>query len=234
MDSKIEALLFLQGKDLNRLQAEQELKNIPKQLERLKASIAEEEALEAQEKAALQALELRRKECDVAIKECEAKIIKYKTQQLEVKKNEEYDALNKEIDHQKELMDALENEEIELLMKIDEESQRFSESQETHVKQIGFYEQDITKLKERETGFKQSIDTLIAETEKARTQVEPSLLSQYDSVKTSVKAPFVVQLDDHKCNGCHLRVSNEVEVAAKHHEVGIRCSNCGRLVYIAS
>lgn len=234
MDPKIEALLLLQEKDLKRLQAEQELRNIPKQLERLHASIAEEEALEAKEKAELKALEVHRKQCDVELNECEAKILKYKTQQLDVKKNEEYDALNKEIDHQKECINTLENEEIELLMKIDEESKRFAESQEAHAKQINFYEQDIAKLKEREAGFKQSIDTIIAETEEARERVEPSLLSQYNSVKTSVKPPFVVQLDDHKCKGCHLRVSNEVEVSVKHHEVGIRCSNCGRLVYGAS
>lgn len=232
VDPQIEALLLLQEKDLNCLKAKEGLKAIPRQIERLQASISKEKEIEAEEKTALQQLEVKRKECDVELKECEERILKYKTQQLEVKKNEEYDALNKEISHQEERISALETEELELLMKIDEEAQRFEESQEEHAKQISFYEQDITKLNERETGFKQSIDTLIAEAEEARKAVECSLVAKYDSAKTSSKGPYVVPLEDHKCKGCHLRVSNDVEVSAKHNEVGVRCSNCGRLVYV--
>lgn len=232
MDSKIEALLLLQEKDLNRLQAEEGLKAIPRQIERLKASICKEQEIEAEEKAALQQLEVKRKECDVELKECEGRILKCKTQQLEVKKNEEYDALNKEISHQEERISALETEELELLMKIDEEAQTFEESKVEHAKQIASYEQEISKLNDHETDFKQSIDTLIAEVETARKAVESSLVAKYDSAKTSSKGPYVVPLEDHKCKGCHLRVSNDVEVSVKHHEVGVRCSNCGRLVYV--
>ena len=232
MEPKIEALLLLQEKDLNCLQAEEALKAIPKQIERLNTSISHERAIEAEEKAALQQLEVKRKECDVELKECEGRILKYKTQQLEVKKNEEYDALNKEISHQEERIDALENDELELLMKIDEEAQRFEQSREAHAKQIASYEQDMAKLKEREANFKQSIDTLLAEAHEARQAVEPSLVIKYDSAKTSSRAPYVVPLEDHKCKGCHLRVSNDVEVSVRHQEVGVRCSNCGRLVYI--
>jgi hypothetical protein len=117
-------------------------------------------------------------------------------------------------------------------MTLDAKAEAFKESQAEHARKISFFEQDIAKLKEREASFKQSIDSLIAETLQAREAVDPALVTKYDSAKTSSKGPYVVALEGHKCTGCHLRVSNDVEVSAKHHEVGVRCSNCGRLVYI--
>jgi predicted nucleic acid-binding Zn-ribbon protein len=41
-------------------------------------------------------------------------------------------------------------------------------------------------------------------------------------------------MEDHRCGGCHLRVSNEVAEVARHGGKPVACDSCGRVVYFPS
>tara|TARA_B100000989_G_scaffold298306_1_gene286992 strand:- start:297 stop:1049 length:753 start_codon:yes stop_codon:yes gene_type:complete len=233
VDSHIAQVLDLQDKDIQRLTAEHELKAIPLDILRLEEEIKKERAVEAAEKKALQDLEVKRKDLDGSLKKTEEQIVKYKTQQLEVKKNEEYQALEKEIEHLNAEVDQFEEQEIELLLKIDEETERLKASEAEHAKHIAQHEKAIAHLKEREASYRENIETLRTAFEEAEALVDVRYKKAYERVKTTVKKPpFVVILSEHKCQGCFLRVSNDVESAVRQPEGPVQCSNCSRLVYI--
>ncbi len=68
--------------------------------------------------------------------------------------------------------------------------------------------------------------------EAAAAPVPPVWRRGYDTAKSRAKrAPFVVPIDDHRCGGCHLRVSNDVAEAARHGGKPVQCDSCGRLIY---
>ncbi|MGH8337985.1 MAG: zinc ribbon domain-containing protein, partial [Gammaproteobacteria bacterium] len=88
----------MQEADMLRQQLETQLKQTPFELAELDKRVAEEKsALEAKRKA-LQELEVQRKDFDNRLKLAEAQVLKFKTQQAEVRKNDEYQALSHQIE----------------------------------------------------------------------------------------------------------------------------------------
>jgi len=76
----------------------------------------------------------------------------------------------------------------------------------------------------------QSLETQIVET---REEVEPDFLSVYDRVSKIVsRPPYMAPLEDQKCSGCHLRVSNDVVSSVLVEKKLTQCDQCGRIVYI--
>ena len=91
-------LLELQERDSRRLSLEQQLKSVPREIAAVEARIAAEKAAIEAAKAEWHGLESKKKQLEIEIKEAEGKVAKYRTQQLEVRKNDEYKALTHEIE----------------------------------------------------------------------------------------------------------------------------------------
>ena len=235
MDPKIAQLLQFQDKDLQRIQTELALKIIPAKLETLQKKIDAENATFEAKKNELNGLEVQRKDLDNQLKEAEASITKFKTQQLEVKKNEEYEAFNQQIQTAKENVDQIEEQEIALLIKIDEEKEKFEQTEADHKKSIEQIKHDIELQTDAQNKHKQEIDDLLANCNSLSSQVDPVYLRTYENVKKRVnKGPFVSTIEAHRCTGCHLKVSNDTVSAARQPTGPVNCDNCGRLLYYES
>ncbi|MGB0264624.1 MAG: hypothetical protein ACPGCT_07440, partial [Opitutales bacterium] len=115
-DPQIQKLLIVQDRDVELLKIEQELKRIPIERQNLEAKvIAERENIEVAQKT-LREKEVRRSELDADVKAQEAAVNRFRTQQLEVKKNDEYRALTQQIDQAEEAISDLEEAEIALML----------------------------------------------------------------------------------------------------------------------
>ena len=160
-------------------------------------------------------------------------IARQRNRQLEVKKNEEYQALEHEIANLESKIDELESEQIETLDKIDDAR----ETAEVAEKKIAQRVIELEKEREERVAFGkqaeidvQSLETQIVET---REEVEPDFLSVYDRVSKIVsRPPYMAPLEDQKCSGCHLRVSNDVVSSVLVEKKLTQCDQCGRIVYI--
>jgi len=160
-------------------------------------------------------------------------IARQRNRQLEVKKNEEYQALEHEIANLESKIDELESEQIETLDKIDDAK----ETAEVAEKKIAQRVIELEKEREERVAFGkqaeidvQSLETQIVET---REEVEPDFLSVYDRVSKIVsRPPYMAPLEDQKCSGCHLRVSNDVVSSVLVEKKLTQCDQCGRIVYI--
>ena len=80
---------------------------------------------------------------------------------------------------------------------------------------------------------KVEVEELKKEIEETRKGVEPSFLSTYDRVTKSVsRPPYMAPINDQKCSGCHLRVSNDVVSSVLVENKITQCDQCGRIVYV--
>lgn len=231
-DPQIEKLLIVQDRDVAVQKIEQELARIPQERSALEGHITAEEANIEAASYALKEKEVERSELDTEIKTKEEAITRFRTQQLEVKKNDEYRALTHQIEQSEQEISDLEERVIELLLEIDETSETFQEEKATIDARIVEEKNQISLLSEREVNLKASIDEAKAAVETARSVVDENYLSHYDRVKKlSKRPPYVARIEAHKCGGCHLRVSNEVNgnalVAGEPHF----CDQCARMVY---
>jgi len=230
----ITQLLNLQEKDSNLIEAQTQLRRIPLDIQTREAKLKKEEAQFNEKKSGLQALEVEQASLDIDLKTAEEQLVKYKTQQISVKKNDEYQALTKQIADTETKIDQIEEAEIEILIKIDEEKEELKGEQETFQKARGRIQNEISRLKESETQVKTSIKKLQEIFENTYSEVPDTMKQQYDFTKNKLKQkpPFVVLLKEQRCKGCHMKVSNETASDAKSTINIVKCENCGRIVYL--
>lgn len=235
MYPRIQKLLTLQEADIAAHSMEQRVKNFPEEIKMLEEKVVgEKQAIEAAKKT-LQTLEVRRKEIDVQVQTEEDKLIKYKTQQISVKKTDEYNALNDEIQHTQDRILAFEDEELQLLLDIDTVKEKYNRDEAAHKTNIDKYQIEIAQFKKGLDEAKQQAQTLRKKFEEIFSSTEPELQSAYNSVKSSVKRiPYIVPIKNHHCQGCFLKVANEAESGTLDPNATPRCGNCSRILYIES
>ena len=229
----LEKLLILQDRDAKRLGVEAQLKAIPGEISLVEQKIATEKAAIDTARNEMRHLESEKKLLETEIGSAEDKLAKYRTQQLSVKKNDEYQALTHEIATMEGKVGDLEEKELGIMYSIDAAKQRFTTAEADLKQNISGHESRIATLRERETNLKAELATVNAEVATAREPVEEPALRLYDRIAAR-QMPVCVPLRGGKCGGCHLKVSSEVESGARGKSTDgelATCDQCGRLVY---
>jgi predicted nucleic acid-binding Zn-ribbon protein len=228
----LQNLLILQDRDQRCDGIKRQLDDIPLKIKREEANIAGLTEKLATMESDLKAMEVRRLDLEGEVEQAEAVIVKYKTQQLEVKKNEEYTALEHEITAQKNRISELEDSELVLMEEIDEKGAILEAAREQLGHECKTLEAHISRLKENHRSFDSELDDARNAVKESEVAIDPGILQQYHYVKSQVKRPpYVVELDGNRCNGCHLKVSGEVETLARRGKELVRCDSCGRILY---
>ncbi|HWA86008.1 MAG TPA: hypothetical protein VG710_07290 [Opitutus sp.] len=231
----VESLLILQDRDMRRLALEGQLKSVPRDVQAVEQRISAEKAAIDAAKGEVKELETKKKGLETDIRSAEEKAARYKIQQLEVRKNDEYQALGHEIELTEAEVGGLEERELEIMYAIDEARKRFADAEATLKTNIAGHEGRIRTLKERATNLTAELQTAQGEVAAARGPVGEPALRLYDRISAR-NMPAVVAVRGAKCEGCHLKVSSEVESAARGKSVDptqllATCDQCGRIVY---
>ena len=122
----LEKVLILQERDAKRLGLEAQLKAVPRDILAVEQKIAAEQAAIDGARQELMSLETKKKLLETEIGSAESKLAKYRTQQSQVRKNDEYQALGHEIDTTTGSIGGLEEQELEVMYGIDEAKKRFA------------------------------------------------------------------------------------------------------------
>lgn len=232
----IEKVLILQDRDIRRQALEAQLKAVPQDIARVEQKIAAEKGAIDAAKGEMMALEARKKLLETEIGSAEAKLAKYRTQQSQVKKNDEYQALGHEIETTLKTIGEFEGQELEIMYGIDEAKKKFAAAEAVLKTNIAGHESRIKTLKERGENLAAEAQTAQADFATARAPLDEPTLRLYDRIAAR-NLPACVPIRGGKCGGCHLKVSSEVESAVRG-KGGLdpagrpaTCDQCGRLVY---
>lgn len=232
MHAVIEKLLILQDRDLRRISLEAQLAAVPRDIVAVEAKIAAEKAAIDTARGEMRDLEVRKKSLETEIGSVEDKLAKYRTQQLSVRKNDEYQALGHEIETMQKAVGAFEEQELEVMYAIDEAKKRFATAEATLKANISGHEARIALLRERTKNLTTELETEKGALTAGREPVPEFALRVYDRVAAR-QMPACVALRGGKCSGCHLKVSSEIESESRSRDVSklATCDQCGRIVY---
>ena len=232
-NSDFKELLLLHGRDRRHGKLEEELNLLPEDIQRIEKKILTEKESIDIAVSEWKELESKNNALEKEILEIGDKITKNKLRQLEVKKNEEYQALETEISSLSDLQANKEDEQIEVLVNIDDAQATALIAQDKIAQKVKELELQKVNFEERVLKIKSEIVDLEREIEEARKSVEVEMLRTYDRVKKVVsRPPFLAPLKDQKCSGCNLRVSNDVISTALVEQKLTQCDQCGRIVYV--
>jgi predicted nucleic acid-binding Zn-ribbon protein len=229
----IELLLILQDRDTRRLGVEAQMKAVPREIAAVEQRIGAEKAAIDAAKGELRELESKKKLLETEIGSAETQRGRYQTQQLSVKKNDEYQALGHQIQDVQRQIEDLEGKELEAMYAIDEARRRFAAAEATLKQNIVGHESRIRSLKERGASLSDELKAAEAAVAEARIAVPEPALQAYD-LAARRRMPAVVPIRGGKCGGCHLKVSSEVESAARGKTSDTEfalCDQCGQMVY---
>lgn len=229
----LDVLLAAQVVDREILALSRERKRLPETIRTAERKVEEFEAGVASEKKRLENLVRQRKQLELEVEACLDSIRKFRAQQFLVKKNDEYNALGKEIadaDHKKDLLEE------KILTGIDE-----IERAESAL--VGLAEEGRARRRELDAvraRVADEVDTLgrrLGEAEERRAElirsVPPGLVAVYDRIRTGKPdglAVAVVERD--ACGGCQARLPPQRINELLKSERAILCEACGRILVL--
>jgi|SRR5688572_7190118 len=166
-----------------------------------------------------------------AIKDSNAAIKKYESQQMNVKNNREFDSLNKEIEFQQ--------------LEIQLSEKRIKEFASDLVAKSAILEDSTQTLNERLEDLKtkkDELDNIIAETrkeeeqlqkfgEKAHEMIDERLASAYERIRKNARNGLaVVTIQRDACGGCFNKIPPQRQLDIRQHKKVIVCEHCGRIL----
>ncbi len=231
MQEELPRLLALQELDLqiNKLiERKKILDNVLSQEKALHSSHLEN--LEA-EKSKLLKLQSGIKDFEIELETLQQKRNKLEAQQVAVKTNQEYKALNKEILDTCAEVDAVEETMIKKLDEIDAERKRLATLQEEVKEEEVRLHQNIAEVETNAKEVEAEISELNAGRKKIIRDIDASTLRVYQKVFDKTGGPAVVPINNRTCGGCHLTVTAQIENMTRRNEELILCENCSRILY---
>ena len=115
MDPQMEKLLVLQEREQRKMRLDWELSGWPTEMKSLESKKAEIRAGAERKKQEAQQTEVERKRLELEAESHRAKVARYKIQQFETRKNEEFQALGTEISREEKEIQEIEDKELELM-----------------------------------------------------------------------------------------------------------------------
>jgi uncharacterized protein len=227
----IENLLVLQERDQRRHAVEIQLRAVPRDIEVIQQKITAGQGARDSARTELQQLEARKKTIETEIGSAGEQLGRYRSQQLQVRKNDEYQALGLEIAHKQAEIGGMEEDELRVMYSIDEGRRKLIEAEAELKRVTSGHEAKIQALGEREKVLQAELQAAEAAVQEARAKIEESTRRLYDRLATKPGLPVVVAVHDGKCGGCHLKISSNVESESRKADKVVTCDQCGRIVY---
>jgi uncharacterized protein len=227
----VEALLVLQERDARVATLTAELDAIPGQIAGVERDLAARAAKFDEVKTRTRQIEADRKKLDLDVQSKQVAIARYRSQQQQTRKNEEFAALNHEIEHAEKEISALEDSELELMEAYDKGLAAVAEAQKELLVFQDKAKHKKADLEKRSTTLSAELITAEEKQAAAEKTVPEDVLPRYRRILKSKKDVAIVPIRGGACGGCHMKLTPNTVLSARAAEKLISCENCGRLVY---
>jgi uncharacterized protein len=230
---ELEQLLILQDRAQKIRQVEAELKNMPLERKSLDSQVTAASAnLEAtRDRSRHIEVEKKRLELDVGTRN--ESIARLKTQQYETRKNDEFSAIGREIERYQNEINALEDQELELMEQADVlKAQIAAEEKETAATKDSIAKQ-IGNLETKQATLTGRLEELKREREELAARVDEELLDRFNRLFASKGDAAIVGLEHDVCTGCHMKITAQTAVRVRGGKEIVSCEQCGRILYFA-
>lgn len=231
MLDSIEKLLILQDRDRKLRRVEGELAHIGPDRQELLRRAASAEAGVEHAKHQIKEIETRRKSFELEVDGKKQSIVKYANQQLQTRKNEEYQALSREIDGCRSAIVQLEDSQLELMEQAEVAQSQLAEANKVMIAARKAAEEQVAKLNAREENLKKELEQLRSNRDQLASAVDESARGRYERLLRNKGENVVVGVNHGVCGGCHMRVPPQLLVSCQADKELVTCSNCGRILY---
>lgn len=227
---ELQNLLELQKADNEILRLNEEIAALPKRVAAIEAKLAGTKAILEKAKAAVKADEAAKRKYESITQDLQQKISKYRDQSLDVKTNEQYRALQQEIDFAQSEIQSTEDKILELMLNADARDKEVKAAEVELKEETAEIEKEKTEARERTA----EDEKLLAEWNTKRSQfragVPDDLLRHYDRV-VKLRKTGLSEVRDHKCMACQVMLRPQTYNEVRGGTSVIICDSCQRILY---
>ena len=231
MSTTIEKLLVLQDRDRKILQLSREQADIPARKSQIETRLQKHKDEQKRLQDEIKKSTALAKETEVEIDARKAKITKFREQQLQIKNNVEYRALEHEIAVvQKDIRD-LEDREIEVMEAMEKINAQVAEHNKVLKDEESRIKADAGMLDKRAQAIQEELDGLKKERQEMSKDIDPDWLSRYEKILHKTADYALVPVDNGTCSGCHMKLPPHLVHDVKKNLTMTLCNFCSRLLY---
>jgi len=227
----IERLLIIQDRDQKIRLLRLELKNLPAERAGLDSTLASGSSRLDAAKLRAREVELEKKKLEVEAQSKRDSIAKFKTQQFQTRKNEEFQALTNEIKRFEADIEKIEDRELELMEEAEQLKGGVAAAEKEHAATKAHTDRQIGEIAAKVQAIEAQLAELEAERTKLTEGIDEDLLYQYNKLFVNKAGLAVVALEHETCMGCHMKLTTQTAVRVKGNREILNCEQCGRILY---
>ncbi len=231
LPTPLQRLLELQRLDDALTTTDRRQQEIPRQILRGETALQGAREKHAAQKQALQDATLRQRAMEKALQASTEQIKRKQARQFEVKTNEEYKALLKEIAFAETEHARTEDELLALFDELDTLATSVRTQEASILRKEQETEQEKIRLEEESSRMQTMRDQLLLQRESLCLDLEASLIQNYERIRRNRQGQAVVVVRGDVCEGCHMGVPPQtVNEVLQTGEVRT-CPHCLRILY---
>ena len=231
MEDQIKLLIELQEMDTEIFAKKKALEAIPVRLKEMDDLLESKAGTVKVLEDEIKSLQVKHKEKEVDLETKEGTIKKHETQLFQVKTNQEYTALQKEIASIKADCSLLEEDIIGFLDRIEETQKRLAKEKEVLAGEKSKIDEEKKKMDEEKKKMESGLGELTKKREEFSAGIDKKYLSRYERILHNRDGLAMVPIEGDACGGCNMNLPPQVINEARKKKELVICGNCARILY---
>ncbi len=231
MNPDLKTLIELQQFDTQIQQLSSQIEKFPSQIRNLEKELAEFIHAHEERQRRLATNQKERRDLEAEIQMTRGRISKHKDQLYEVKTNEQYRAMLKEIEGEEEKVRHLEDQMLEKMIEAEELQKRVGEAVAKLESEKGRVASEKKRLEDMQSAHTQKRDRLTERRQALAATLHEQVLNQYERVRRARGGVAVAPARDGLCSGCNVVLRPQLYNDVQTNEFLIECENCSRILY---
>ncbi len=231
MHPGLKTLIELQQLDAEITEYSAQIDLLPKQIQTIETQLTEFIHAHEERQQRLARNLKERKDLEAEIQAIRARISKHKDQLYEVKTNEQYKAMLKEIEGEEARVRAFEDQVLEKMVEAEDLEQHIREAAARLDSEKARVTAQVEKLQAERQVDVEKRDALQARRDAAAAAIDPALLAEYERLRRGKRGQPVVPVRNGMCSACNVMLRPQLFNEVRTNESIIPCEQCGRILY---
>ncbi len=231
MHPDLKAVIELQQLDLKIAEVTVLIDSLPTQIQTLQSQLDDFIRAHEERKRRLTANQKERKDLEGDIKAIQEKITKHKDQLYQVKTNEQYKAMLKEIEGEETNIRKIEDQILEKMIEAEDLQQHVQDAAARLEGEKARVAGEIKRLQDERQADLDERDRLKTRRKELEAALSDDVLKLYERLRSYRPGMVVAEVRDGLCTACNVRLRPQVYNEIRSTNAVLTCENCSRIIY---